>query len=264
MNVNGLWMSESDVLPIMAVMSINSYLKHGHQFTLWSYLPSYKNLPDGCILKDANEVIPKSEAYTDVLGSYAHFSDAWRWKFLHENGGFWTDLDVVCLKDTIPFIDGIHICRMHDGVDSAMVGTLGFPKQHPVCKTMLEICQKPYEINEFDGGELLALKKACLAKYKTHEERIKNCVYPATYRVFGAVLMKHCLEDKLLPPECVYPVKYNELNKLTAPAFKLSQVVKERTFAIHLWHSHFAKVIHLHVMIPSILKELYDMYFKQS
>ena len=51
-------MSESDVLPIMAVMSINSYLKHGHQFTLWSYLPSYKNLPAGCILKDANEVLP--------------------------------------------------------------------------------------------------------------------------------------------------------------------------------------------------------------
>lgn len=30
MVVNGLWMSDSDELPIIAVMSINSYIKHGH------------------------------------------------------------------------------------------------------------------------------------------------------------------------------------------------------------------------------------------
>ena len=37
MEVNGLWISESSELPIMAVMSINSYIKHGHTFVLWSY-----------------------------------------------------------------------------------------------------------------------------------------------------------------------------------------------------------------------------------
>lgn len=100
---------------------------------LWSYLQSYKNLPKGCILKDANEIIPQTEAYKDVLETYAHFSDLWRWKFLYEHGGFWTDLDVVCLRDEIPITeDGIHLCKMESPTDSVMVGTLAFPKGHIV------------------------------------------------------------------------------------------------------------------------------------
>ena len=263
MQVNGLWMSESDELPIIAVMSINSYLKHGHQFVLWSYLPSYKNLPNGCILKDANKIIPQSEAYKDVLDTYAHFSDLWRWKFLYENGGFWTDLDVVCLKDEIPISkDGIHLCKMDAPTDTVMVGTLAFPKGHIVSKTMYELCKKPYEISEFDGGDLLKLKRKNLKKHRTHEDRMHYCPYPATYRMFGAVIMKYNLAQKVLTHDYVYPVKYEQLNMLTAPAFNLKQVITENTFAIHLWHSHFAKVIHLHVKIPSIMKELYDMYYK--
>ena len=73
MEVNGLWISESNELPIMAVMSINSYIKHGHTFVLWSYCPNYVNLPTNCILRDANEIIPWSESYKDILESYAHF-----------------------------------------------------------------------------------------------------------------------------------------------------------------------------------------------
>ena len=261
MEINGLWISESDELPIMAVMSINSYIKHGHVFVLWSYRQDYVNLPKNCILRDANEIIPWTMAYKDVLDTYAHFSDLWRWKFLYENGGFWTDLDVICLKDEIPQIDGIHLCKMGTDIDSTMVGTLMFPKNHIVCKTMYEICQKPYEITEFDFGDLLKLKKKALKKYKTHEDRMHYCPYPATYRMFGAVIIKYNLSQKVLPHEYVYPVKYEELNKLTAPAFKLAQFTTPNTFAIHLWYSHFAKVMHLHVKRPSILKELYDMYY---
>lgn len=262
MVINGLWMSDNDELPIMAVMSINSYIKHGHQFILWSYLPQYKNLPKNCILKDANEIIPQSEAYKDVLETYAHFSDLWRWKFLYENGGFWTDLDVICLKDDIPMADDIHLCKMDTLTDSTMVGTLAFPKGHPVCKTMYEICKKPYELNEFDGGELLKLKRKTLKKYKTHEDRMHYCPYPATYRMFGSVIQKYNLSQRVFPHDYVYPVKYDELNKLNAPAFNLSQFMTENTFAIHLWYSHFAKTMHLNVRIPCILKELYDEYYQ--
>ena len=206
----------------MAVMSINSYMKHGHTFALWSYSQSFSNLPAGCTLRDANEIIPWSQSYKDILDTYAHFSDLWRWKFLYEHGGFWTDLDVVCLKDQIPQIDGIHLCKMGDSIDTVMVGTLMFPPKHDVCKTMYELCQKPYELSEYDFGELRKLKKKALKKYKTHEDRLHYCPYPATYRMFGAVVMKHNLSQKVLSHDYVYPVVYEEISKLTAPAFKLS------------------------------------------
>lgn len=180
---------------------------------------------------------------------------------MYEHGGFWTDLDVICLKDEIPQVNGIHLCKMGSDIDTVMVGTLMFPPRHDICKTMYELCQKPYEISEYDFGNLRKLKRKVLRKYKTHEDLLHYCPYPATYRMFGAVILKNGLSECILPHDYVYPITYDEINKLTAPAFKLEQFMTKNTFAIHLWYSHFAKVMHLHVKIPSILKELYDTYF---
>ena len=81
----------------MEQLSINSYLKNGHEFHLYAY-GKIKNVPDGAILKDANTILSKDKIFKDSRNLFAAFSDWFRYKMLYENGGWWVDLDSVCVQ----------------------------------------------------------------------------------------------------------------------------------------------------------------------
>ncbi len=104
--INGLWIGNS--LTKMELLTLKSFVKHGHIFQLWTYTNLSKQVPDGVICRDANEIIPESEIfyrkYADPKfgigkGSVATpFSDLFRYKLLYEQGGWWVDMDITCLK----------------------------------------------------------------------------------------------------------------------------------------------------------------------
>jgi hypothetical protein len=95
--MQGLWIGNR--LTVMEQLSIVSFLKHGHEFHLYVY-DDVEGIPEGTILKDANEIVSRKQIFKDkeVEGTYANFSDVFRYKLLLEKGGFWVDLDTVCLK----------------------------------------------------------------------------------------------------------------------------------------------------------------------
>ena len=94
--IQGLWIG--DELPDVAQVSIRSFIEQGHPYHLYSYKP-FPNLPPGCIRKDANEVLPEKCIYARAHGgSIASFSDWFRYELLNKKGGYYVDLDVVCLK----------------------------------------------------------------------------------------------------------------------------------------------------------------------
>ena len=97
--VQGLWIGPK--LSKIELACIQSYLKHGHQFHLYAYHP-YENLPEGAILKDANEIILEKDIFTyekgPGKGSYAAFANLFRYKLLVERGGWWSDMDFICLS----------------------------------------------------------------------------------------------------------------------------------------------------------------------
>ncbi len=92
--VKSLWLGNS--LSTMEKMSISSFLYHGHEFHLYTY--NKINVPNGTILKDANEIVPKDEVFKDDIESYVCFSDLFRYKLLLEKGGYWVDTDIICLR----------------------------------------------------------------------------------------------------------------------------------------------------------------------
>lgn len=102
--VHGLWIG--DKLSALELLTLESFLHHGHRFHLWTYGPLLTQLPEGVVLCDANEVIPASNIFCykhgnefgHGLGSYAGFSDLFRYKLLLEHGGWWTDMDITCLR----------------------------------------------------------------------------------------------------------------------------------------------------------------------
>jgi len=101
--VNGLWIGKS--LSNLELLTINSFVHHGHEFHLWTY-GAIDNVPNNVILENANEIIEENEVfkYPDDSklrwgkGSYAGFSDIFRYKLLYDKGGWWVDMDLTCLK----------------------------------------------------------------------------------------------------------------------------------------------------------------------
>ncbi|WP_210527402.1 glycosyltransferase [Rubellimicrobium arenae] len=71
-------------------------------------------VPDGIRVEPADAILPKSELfiYNRGLGkgSVAVFSDWFRYRMLHERGGYWVDTDVLCLQP-FPAFDTVTVGR---------------------------------------------------------------------------------------------------------------------------------------------------------
>ena len=101
--INSLWVGTA--LSELEELTIQSFISNGHVFRLWCYA-EIKNLPAQVIVGNANDILPQSQVfkYPDNstidwgAGSYAGFSDVFRYKLLYERGGWWVDMDVTCLK----------------------------------------------------------------------------------------------------------------------------------------------------------------------
>lgn len=90
--IQSLWIGK---LSPVEQLCIRSFLRHGHEFHLYTYDP-IGGIPDGCIVRDAGEIMPESEI--NRFQNLANFSDLFRFTLLHRVGGWWVDLDVCCLK----------------------------------------------------------------------------------------------------------------------------------------------------------------------
>lgn len=103
--INGLWVGNK--LSPMELLTLHSFVAHGHTFHLWVYEPLENDLPKNVILKDANLIVPQSEIFTLKTGdiasqfgkdSLALFADWFRYQLLYQKGGWWVDMDVTCLR----------------------------------------------------------------------------------------------------------------------------------------------------------------------
>lgn len=150
-NVHGLWIGKE--LSPMELLTISSFISNGYKFHLWVYESLKTRLPEGCILSDANIILPRnkifkykySSQFGTGKGSYAGFSDIFRYKLLHDVGGWWVDMDVTCLK---PFdVVSPYFFRGHH--DLPLVGNImKAPKGSLLMKRCYE--EAVLEVNEFN------------------------------------------------------------------------------------------------------------------
>ncbi|MDP2154040.1 MAG: glycosyltransferase [Methylotenera sp.] len=78
-------------------LSIVSFVKQGYEVNLWTY-GDMPNAPKGVLVKDAREILDESEVFLNQRGSYAGFSDLFRYAVLSSLGGLYADTDVIALK----------------------------------------------------------------------------------------------------------------------------------------------------------------------
>lgn len=85
----------------LELLSIYSHVKVGHKVVLWTY-NDIDNIPKEVLIKDANNILNHKEIFCyklgDGKGSYSACSNLFRYKLLLEQGGWWSDIDLVALK----------------------------------------------------------------------------------------------------------------------------------------------------------------------
>jgi len=210
--VQSLWIGNR--LSTMERLAIQSFLDCGHPFHLYAYEP-LENVPTGTTVCDGREILPEDEIFVyrrgSGKGSPSAFSNFFRYKILLERGGWWSDLDAVCMKP-LEFEDA-HVTaweREPDGTQHIAAGLVKAPVGSPIAKYCWEYCQT-------------------VNKSKLRWGQIGP-------RLFAQAIEELEVPVNILGPEAFYPIDY----------WKVDQLVSETELplgchSIHLWNSQWRK-----------------------
>lgn len=185
-----------------------SFIAHGHSFRLYCYEAPI-DLPSGVETLDANSIIPVEQLIlfenTDFeeridLGP---FSDLFRFKLLREKGGWWSDVDTVCLNMNI---DEPELAWAQENPEwkPKAIGTsqIALPASHWFSRCVYDEC--------------LLLSKT---RFKRQE------LGP---HLLSKLIAMHGLDANVYgTPATFYPLRWIEMFKLWIPEFSLE--VKRKT-----------------------------------
>lgn len=105
-----------------------SFIARGHRFRLYSY--NSVAVPEGVEHGNAEEVISRDDhdAFFAVAPDrVSQFSNGFRYRLLHQRGGWWVDTDVLCLSADVPADDIVLGFEMPATIGSAI---MRFPAGH--------------------------------------------------------------------------------------------------------------------------------------
>ena len=210
--VQSLWIGNR--LSVMEQLCIRSFLHHGYQFHLYTY-GELENIPNGTIVHSGTEILPAEDIFVYRKGcgkgSPAVFSDYFRYKLLLERGGWWSDLDAVCMKP-LDFPEDHVSCyeREKDGSLHVAVGLMKLPAGSPIIQYCWNACQKIDKSN-IGWGQ----------------------IGPS---LFARAIREVKVPIRLLSPEAFYPIDHWQFKKLV----RETEMPKD-CYSIHLWSSKWRR-----------------------
>lgn len=204
--IQSLWVGKR--LSAMEILSIRSFLHHGHDYRLYVYEPVI-NLPEGAIACDASEILPASSIflYTDFK-SYAGFSNFFRYKLLLERGGWWVDTDIVCLRPFDFPAPYVFASEMTKGGAVPASAVIKCPADSAAMTYAWRVC---------------ASKEPALLKWGETGPKL-----------VAEVIAHFSLEAFLHPPVVFCPVSCHDWETILVPETGLRRA--EASYSIHLWN----------------------------
>lgn len=204
--IQGLWIGPE--LSVMEQLSIASFLLNGHEYHLYVY-DKPGNIPAGTVVKDANEILPAAKIFQyKHQPSYAGFSNFFRYKLLLERGGWWSDLDNVCLRPFDFPDDYVFATEVCAGLEVVASGVIKAPVGSEPMLNAWEVCQtkKPAQLKWGETGPKLT----------------------------GEIVRKYSLEHYVKSHDVFCPFGYDEWHKVLEPETEGSLIANSHS--IHLWN----------------------------
>ncbi len=135
-------------------LSMASFLACGHPVELYTYGLD-DDPPTGVVVRDATEIVPAAKRFRHGsgmgYGSWATFSDVFRFTLLYERGGIWCDTDMVCLKpllfsgDSDVLFASEHVMESRGGKTHTRAypntGMIRVPARHRLMEVCLDKCR---------------------------------------------------------------------------------------------------------------------------
>ncbi len=135
--IQGLWIGAR--LSTLERLTIRSFQCHGHAFHLYVY-DEVAAVPRGTVLHDASAIMPASRIFRySPSASYAGFANLFRYQLLHERGGWWVDMDTVCLRPFDFVTPYVFASEDHQTGPMVTSGILKTPAGAPILAAAREI-----------------------------------------------------------------------------------------------------------------------------
>jgi hypothetical protein len=219
-------------------LCLKSFVDCGHEFILYSY--DRVDVPAGIELEDAAAFFPRDRVFFyssgPGAGSVSAFSNLFRYRLLHEEGGWWTDADVICLSRDVPEED---IVFGWQDRSRALIGSaiLKFPREH----------------------HLVA------ALYKTAQQMGAQVAWgQAGPDLVTQLVKQHALDHLARDASLIYPLEPGEAIHALMPAHR--DAIREKTggaLFLHLWNEILRRASVLDAVAPphgSFLSELFEKH----
>jgi hypothetical protein len=203
--IQSLWIGPR--LSAMERLAIASFLRHGHEFHLYTY-GEVAGVPAGTVIRDGREILPEERIfYYREHHSVSGFSNFFRYKLLYERGGWWVDTDMVCLRPFVFETAHVFASEISKGVPTVNCGAIRAPRGSEAMGWAWEVCQSK-DTSTLRWGE----------------------TGPA---LTGAAVARFGLDGCVQPPDVFCPLPYYEWDRVldAAPPELLAEAA-----AIHLWN----------------------------
>jgi hypothetical protein len=231
--LQSLWIGPR--LTTLERMALRSWRAQGHAVHLYVYREP-ANLPAGVTLRDAAEVIPEREVFTQSrraqrgAGGYSGFANWFRYELLHARGGWWVDTDVVCLRP-LDFAGPCCAGWQDDAwINNAVIQA---PAASALTGALVAIAREPHLGLPWDpGARRLRLRALQLLRRRARGDLAFGQTGPAA---LTAAVRHFGLERYVQPRACFFPIAWQEWSLPFEPGPTARERVRE-SHAVHLWN----------------------------
>ena len=229
--VQSLWIGPE--LSTLEQLCCHSFIKCGHIFHLYTY-EKVDNIPSEVKVLDANQIIPFSELEM-IKKDQLPFSDIFRYKMLYEKGGYWVDLDMICLKKLNfkePYIFSSERTiqkgglRNRKGTFTSNIGILKAPKKS---EFYLKVYEESIKKIKKKGKSSKPIEFMVLMKKYIPAYNLQKYIKPPNY---FCPLDWWNTKEAFYPPCC--PEKYG------VPGYEQKEIL-QGPYTIHMWRSLMRK-----------------------
>lgn len=228
--VQSLWIGGN--LSKVEQLCIQSFLDCGHDFHLYAY-EKIDNIPAGTKLLDAREILPEEKIFRYKKGwakdSVSGFADVFRLEMVKKNGGWWVDMDMICLKK-LDFTDDLIFCSSYEFEHGALVNNCIFkaPKNHPFLVYCLDEIKK-IDLENMDFG----LAGPFLFQKAVKNLGLESKVKP--YETFNPICWKF-LADLVLGKLPIKAQIKEWFRPILKPETMHGRKIMPHSYTLHLWN----------------------------
>jgi hypothetical protein len=186
--IQSLWIGQR--LSVMERLSIASFLANGHEYHLYAY-EDVENVPAGTLLRAADKILPRPLIFQyKKYPSYAGFSNFFRYKLLLNNGGWWADTDVICLKHFAFEEPYVFASEPIEGCDVPTTAVIKVPAGSDMMQFNFDVCQScPDPSNVVWGEHGPKLMETAIEKFGMRGQiKCARVFCPLAYNQWEAVL----------------------------------------------------------------------------